>query len=429
MDTPILDFLRAYAVSGTSRLHIPAHKGRGELGCEAMDITEISGADDLAQPSGILLESERSSAGIFGAGQTCYLTGGSSQGIKAMLHLAALQRRGAILAGRNAHKAFFHACALLDLPVRWLYGENLCSCRVTPASLEEAIAASPEPLAAVYVTSPDYLGNVLDIASLAELAHRYSLPLLVDNAHGSYLTIYGRHQIALGADLCCDSAHKTLTALTGGAYLHMKTPDPRAREAISIYGTSSPSYLILASLDGCNRALREFSAQSAGAFAARLADLAAALPFPNRSEEPWKITLDCAAIGASGSEVAQRLRHFSAEPEFADEDFVVLMLSPRNTEEDLQRILSALGDYPVRPPRAPLLAPVPGEQVLSLREAMLAPRENVAVSRAAGRICASAAISCPPAIPLAVPGERISPEAAAQMAARGIAEIGVISSQ
>ena len=238
MTTPVADFLRAYAASGTARLHMPGHKGRGPLGCEAWDLTEISGADSLYEAAGVIAESEENAAALFGSGATFYSTGGSSQCVKAMLFLA-LQNRPAgtppvILAARNVHKSFVHAAALLDFEPLWLWpeegtGSSLCACPITAEGLERALEALPAPPAAVYVTSPDYLGNLADIPALAEVCHAHKTPLLADNAHGAYLCFLApsRHPLDLGADLCCDSAHKTLPVLTGGAYLHVAIPPRR----------------------------------------------------------------------------------------------------------------------------------------------------------------------------------------------------------
>ena len=135
MDTPIVDFVQGYAASGVSRLHMPGHKGKGPMGCEALDITEIRGADALYEAEGIIAESEQNAARLFGAGRTFYSAGGSSQCLKAMVHLAVqLTGRRRILAARNAHRAFLQAAALLDLEVEWLWGEGayqLLCCPVT----------------------------------------------------------------------------------------------------------------------------------------------------------------------------------------------------------------------------------------------------------------------------------------------------------
>ena len=293
MNTPIADFVREYADLGASRLHMPGHKGRAFLGCEAYDITEIAGADSLYEAGGIIAKSEANAARLFGARRTFYSTEGSSQCIRAMLYLlitrwarrqkqagkGAIQtgdepadgreklagvrrtcKRPLVLAGRNAHKAFLYAAALLDFDVRWLYptGENasLCACAVSPEALARELDALDAPPAAVYVTSPDYLGNQCDITSLAAVCHSRGVPLAVDNAHGAYLRFLSpsRHPLDLGADICCDSAHKTLPVLTGGAYLHIARGaseglEDCARQALALFGSTSPSYLTLASLD------------------------------------------------------------------------------------------------------------------------------------------------------------------------------------
>ena len=209
MNTPIADFIRNYAARNPVRLHMPGHKGRELLGCEALDITEIPGADELYAADGIIGESERNAAGLFGTGATLYSTEGSSQCIRAMVYLAALNARDAharnpyILATRNAHKTFLYALALTDLDVRWLVSaetDSLCACRITATDVAHALREAPEPPAAVYVTSPDYLGNLLPVREIAEVCHAAGVPLLVDNAHGAYLRFLpeDRHPISLG---------------------------------------------------------------------------------------------------------------------------------------------------------------------------------------------------------------------------------------
>ena len=258
MNTPICDFVRRYADSKTLRLHMPGHKGTGPLGIEHLDITEISGADSLYEASGIIAESEANASALFCC-PTFYSTEGSSQCIRAMLYLATQGRSRRIAAARNVHKTFLSAAALLDLQVDWLYPpeyESYLRCTITAEVLETYLANCAELPAAVYVTSPDYLGNMLEIHRLAEVCHRYGTLLLVDNAHGAYLKFLpnSHHPMDLGADLCCDSAHKTLPVLTGGAYLHIRDAElaKQAKNALALFGSTSPSYLILQSLDAAN---------------------------------------------------------------------------------------------------------------------------------------------------------------------------------
>lgn len=443
MNTPICDFVGGYAAARTARLHMPGHKGKGPLGCEALDITEVSGADDLSHPEGIILESENNASALFGTRHTFYSAGGSSQCVKAMLHLALLHRAPGtartVLAGRNAHKAFLHGCALLDLEPKWLLPEGkspMCACPLSPAGLDQALTEQPAPPLAVYVTSPDYLGGMLDIAGLAEVSHRHGVPLLVDNAHGAYLRFLtpSRHPMDLGADLCCDSAHKTLPVLTGGAYLHVSPTalasyEQEARQAMALFGSSSPSYLILQSLDACNRRLAEGYGAQLEQTVRRLDELKAKLAaqgVPVRPGEPLKLVVDGWAAGISGYELADLLRHSGVEPEYADPDEVVLMYSADTVQADFQRVEDAFSGFRPGPGRTPAALPAPGEHVLSPRLAMLSPWEEVPVREAAGRICAGAAVSCPPAIPIAVSGERITAEAAALMAELGFEAVSVV---
>ena len=193
MSTPICDFVRRYRNSDAVRLHMPGHKGKPLLGFEPWDITEIDGADELFTADGIIAESEAQAGTLFGA-HTVYSTGGSTLCIQTMLHLTALYaaskgKRPHILAARNAHKAFVNAAALLDIDVGWLYPETdsgYVSCPVTAQQVTQALAEQTS-ITAVYLTSPDYLGNMQDIQGIAEVCHRANVLLLVDNAHGAYL--------------------------------------------------------------------------------------------------------------------------------------------------------------------------------------------------------------------------------------------------
>ena len=440
MDTPICRFVRGYAARDVSRLHMPGHKGRGPLGCEQVDITEIEGADDLSCPEGIIAASEANASALFGSRATFYSTGGSSQCVKAMLLLAARRSRSRlVLAARNAHKSFLHACALLGLEPRWLYPERggaLCACPVTPAGLEKVFASLEGPPCAVYITSPDYLGGMQDIPALAAVAHAHGVPLLVDNAHGAYLAFLDgdMHPLARGADLCCDSAHKTLGVLTGGAYLHVARGSAwdfgsGAREALAVMGSSSPSYLVLQSLDAVNARLADRYRAELAACAQRveaLRERLSGLGVPVAASDPLRVTVAAHEAGYTGFELAELLRAQSAEPEFADPDWLVLMFTPDNPARDYERVEAAFAGFSPRLPRAPLPMPEAGEACMSPRYALLAARERVSTGRCAGRIMASAAVTCPPAVPIAVMGERITPAQANLMARYGVEYVDVV---
>lgn len=439
MNTPVADFVQRYAKAGTARLHMPGHKGRCFLGCEPWDITEIHGADALYEAEGILAESEQNAAALFGSQRTCYSTEGSSQCIRAMLYLAvAASGSHTVVAARNVHRAFVSAAALLDLEIRWLWPEesrSLCGCPISPAQLEETLNSLPEPPAAVYLTSPDYLGGMAQIPALAQVCHQHGTLLLVDNAHGAYLRFLqsSLHPLDLGADLCCDSAHKTLPVLTGGAYLHLSPTAPAqlaplAKSALGLFGSTSPSYLTLASLDLCNRYLAEGYPQRLAEAVERLAELREKLTAAGwrvEPSDPLRVTV-AAPRGVTGQELAGQLRRQGVECEYADRDFLVLMATPENTPEELAHAAAALGQCPgeANPPQLPLAR---GERACSIRQAAFAPRETVDAAHSLGRVCGLPTVGCPPAIPIAVSGERITPEALALFAYYGIEQVEVLA--
>ena len=438
MNTPVADFVQRYAKAGTARLHMPGHKGRCFLGCEPWDITEIHGADALYEAEGILAESEANAAALFGSQRTCYSTEGSSQCIRAMLYLAvAASGSHTVVAARNVHRAFVSAAALLDLEIRWLWPEesrSLCGCPISPAQLEETLHSLPEPPAAVYLTSPDYLGGMAEIPALAQVCHQHGTLLLVDNAHGAYLRFLqpSLHPLDLGADLCCDSAHKTLPVLTGGAYLHLSPTAPAqlgplAKSALGLFGSTSPSYLTLASLDLCNRYLAEGYPQRLAEAVERLAELREKLTAAGwrvEPSDPLRVTV-AAPRGVTGQELAGQLRRQGVECEYADRDFLVLMATPENTPEELAQAAAALGQCPgeANPPQLPLAR---GERACSIRQAAFAPRETVDAAHSLGRVCGLPTVGCPPAIPIAVSGEEITPAALELMQRYGVTEVSVL---
>ena len=438
MNTPIYDFITRYLESGAARLHMPGHKGVGPLGCEARDITEITGADELYAAEGIIAESEKNASLLFGSGATFYAAEGSSQCVRAMLYLAMARRdlsvRPVALAARNAHKSLIYAAALCGFDVEWLWPEggtdSVCACPVTAAGLAARLDAMPEKPFCVLLTSPDYLGGVQDIAAISRVCRRHGVPLLVDNAHGAYLRFLpqDRHPISLGADMCCDSAHKTLPALTGAAYLHI-APGAMAyadgaRDALALFGSTSPSYLILQSLDLCNARLAgDFPARLRAA-AEKVASLKAALIREGLTilpTEPMKLTL-----AGDGHALARALRENGVECEYADPDHAVLMFAPDNADADYARVAEALAPCAhLCRSVPPLRLPIP-RRAMSPREAVFAPSETVPLERALGRVCAAPTVSCPPAIPLAVSGEIIEKDTAALFARCGVHRVRVV---
>ena len=443
MNTPVCDFIRTYAEGNPVRMHMPGHKGKTLLGPEKTDLTEIEGADVLYRSRGVIRESEENAARLFGSARTVYSTEGSSLCIRAMLYLALLTAkekglRSRLLAGRNAHRTLMTTAAMLDLEIDWIPGmpgEDLLSCAIDADVLDEKL--NGRSYMAVFLTSPDYLGRRADLRAAAEVCRRYGVPLLVDNAHGAYLKFLpeDEHPLTAGADACCDSAHKTLSCLTGAAYLHLSANAPegwaeQAEQAMSLFASTSPSYLILQSLDQMN-------AELAGKYRARLSRAAERLEEVKEAlqlegwrivgNEPMKLTLDAAARGYTGEELQFVLRRSGIECEFADRQYLVLMPSAETTEPEWNRLFSALRIVPRKQPLADIPPLLPEtEQIMSIREAMLAPQETLPVDSAVGRVLSDACVSCPPAVPAVIAGERITEAAAACMRYYGITECRVV---
>lgn len=441
MKTPIYDFLASFAKGDPVRLHMPGHKGVGKLG-ERFDITEVSGADSLYGADGIIKESEDIASELFGS-RTYYSTEGSSLSIRAMLHLAAVYARSRgirprVLAGRNAHKVFISAAALIDFDIEWLgCEESYLTCSVSAEDIRSRLSCSGEPVSAVYLTSPDYLGNTVNIKEIAEACHDFGVLLLVDNAHGAYLKFLPEslHPIDLGADMCADSAHKTLPVLTGGAYLHISNSLPtffpeNAKSALSLYGSTSPSYLILASLDLANNSISRERIAATCELARSLKERLFALGFELLGDEPLKITLCPKSYGYLGTELSALLEAEGIFPEFADPDNIVFMLSERTGERELSRLCEVLSALPRRSPIAecsPRLS-LP-ERVMSPREAIYSPSESISLQEAEGRILAAVSVGCPPAVPIVVSGERIDRGAIRAMEYYGIERLSVVKEE
>lgn len=435
ISTPICDFARDYAERNPGRFHMPGHKGKAFLGCEDRDLTEIEGADDLYHPAGIIAESEANASKLFGW-PTVYSTEGSSLCVRAMLALAytAAGRKGRVLAGRNAHKTFLSAAILLDFPIRWLWaGEDYLSCPVTPEQVERAILEEREKPFAVYLTSPDYLGNIADIRGISRVCGKYGVRLLVDNAHGAYLKFLpeSRHPMDLGADLCCDSAHKTLPVLTGGAYLHFREEGMRGKvkDAMALFGSTSPSYLIMQSLDlvnpyleGLPRRLKAFTPRVA-ALKDRLLERGLTLG----GEEPLKLTWMTRPWGYTGTEIAEILEKKNLICEFRDEGHIVFMFTPENDPWELEKLSRAICQIPRRealPDEAQQR--VEPKAACSPRQAVFGERERIPVGESAGRILANLSVSCPPAVPIIMCGEEIEEAIIPRLRALGWAFVEVV---
>lgn len=440
MKTPIVSFLKLYQEKSPVRMHMPGHKGAGILGFEGMDLTEIYGADELFAAEGIIKESEQNASSLFGC-PTYYSTQGSTLCIQTMCTILCQDakskgKKPKILAGRNAHRSFIHAAALLDFEIEWLYGKSdYLSCKIHAEDLEKAIIESLPT--AVYLTNPDYLGNLLDIQSLASVCKKHNVLLAIDNAHGAYLRFLepSLHPIDLGADLCCDSAHKTLPVLTGGAYLHLSDSLNQVwkndvKHFMEYFSSTSPSYLIMASLDATNEVLDTTFKKSLSECVRSVASLKNTLVqhgYTILSGEPMKITISTKEFGYTGNEIANLLMECDIYPEFYDSDYIVLMPSPYNTKDDLKRLETCLCGIE----RKPLLINKPpkleqSKKAMNVRQALFSSSITLDVSKSLGQVCSSVTVSCPPAILPVIPGEVISESSIEVMKYYGIETVRVV---
>lgn len=437
MKTPIVSFLKSYQEKSPVRMHMPGHKGAGILGFEGMDLTEIYGADELFAAEGIIKESEQNASNLFGC-PTYYSTQGSTLCIQTMCTILCQDakskgKKPKILAGRNAHRSFIHAAALLDFEIEWLYGNSdYLSCKIHAEDLEKAIIESLPT--AVYLTNPDYLGNLLDIKSLASVCKKHNVLLAIDNAHGAYLRFLkdSLYPIDLGADLCCDSAHKTLPVLTGGAYLHLSDSLNQVwkndvKHFMEYFSSTSPSYLIMASLDAANEVLDTTFKNSLFECIQRVDGLKNTLVqhgYTILSGEPMKITISTKEFGYTGNEIANLLMECDIYPEFYDSDYIVLMPSPYNTKDDLKRLetcLCGIEGKPILVNKPPKLEQ--SKKAMNVRQALFSSSITLDVSKSLGQVCSSVTVSCPPAILPVIPGEVISESSIEVMKYYGIETI------
>ena len=401
----------------------------------------------------------------------------------------AIPERAYVLAARNVHKSMIDALALLDLDVEFIYpqdADSICVSMVTPADIMEYLEKVSDnteikteeikkildnaqrddiklsdteqknicgkenkrntlPMA-VYITSPDYLGNTADIEGISKVCEKYDIPLIVDNTHGAYHAFldeekYGKiHPIKCGAAICCDSAHKTLPVLTGGAYIHVSRKykerfAPYVASYMTMFGSTSPSYLIMQSLDMCNRYIDEKIRHELSECIGRIEKTKKVLVENNVKiveTEPLKIVIDTAAAGMEGDKLAEEFRKHKIECEYADKYFVVLMITPQNDEKDFERLekwavetkYKRVAKKKIEPKKLILHR---AERVMSIREAAFSPYRKIKVSDAGGSICASQTIACPPAIPIAVCGERIDQNMISIFEEYGIDYVNVVS--
>jgi arginine/lysine/ornithine decarboxylase len=434
--------MKDYAEKDMARFHMPGHKGRldnkffGEA--SRYDLTEIDGLDSLYSPTGCIQDAEAKLSEIYNSDASLLSAGGSTLCIQTMLALA-LKPGDKLVCGRNCHTAAVNAMALLGLEPRWAYpkAESSVGLAEPVAAGEIAYVLAENPNAkAVYLTSPDYYGGICDISAISAICRWYSVPLLVDNAHGAHLAHMrpNLHPIALGADMCCDSLHKSLPVLTGGAALHIKGEGyaKDAKRRMALFGSTSPSYLIMASVESALERLEGDLPAGLEATAKEIARLEARAKCrgfcvsANR-QEPLRLVIGFFAMGYARAEFLELLQAAKIEPEMCDSGWCVFLASPYNRPEDFAALESFIDSLPKKKPHpAPKTLEHRPKRIMSLWEATFAPSEEIPLLQAIGRISSSCVSPCPPGLPVVMPGEEIDENLAAVLKRYGISRLNVL---
>jgi lysine decarboxylase len=462
---PIYETLAGYARSGIYGFHTPGHKsGRfaapeltdlvGKSGL-ALDLPAMTATDNTFQPTGCIRDAQQLAAEVFGAGQTFFLSAGSTLGIATAL-LAAVPQGHTVAMPRNIHRSVVAGLVLSGALPRFLPHDVLPECGalgVSPSALAAALDTDPRP-AAVLLTRPSYYGVARDLGEIVKVCRERGVPLIIDEAHGAHLHFlppgYPPSAMAAGADLAVQSSHKTLGSLLGSAMLHVGRESliepARVQDALNFLQTTSPSFLLLASLDVMRRWMWK---EGHGVFAAAVDDAhrleseidalsGMKVLRPERDPrmadhlcDPLRLVVNVSGTGWNGYEVERYLRtEYSVEDEMADWFNVVYVLSPRDDAEAARRLVaglravsekgresrsegrepefrhstldSQLSTHLLQPPIPPLAMPP--------RRAGLAKKVVVPLASATGRTCAEMVMFYPPGIPLLMPGEMITKE-------------------
>lgn len=427
---PLFEALCDYAGRVKAPLHVPGHKlGRGApeawrqfLGERALsiDLTEVPGLDDLHAPEGVIAEAQALAAEAFGAKDSFFLVGGSTAGLQALI-LTACEPGDRIAVPRHAHRSILGGLILSGATPVWVrsrfHPELDLAVGLDPASLE---ATLPGVAAALFV-HPTYYGMTGPLGEQIRLAHAHGAAALVDEAHGAHFAFYpGLPPSALsqGADGTVQSVHKTGGSLTQSSLCHRghhsRLSASRLREMLRLVQSTSPSYLLMASLDLARRDLfthGHLRWEQTLELAGRLHQQLGALPGVRVEpvDDPTKLVIDLRGRGYTGFAAAERLWSRGVAVETAGQGYLLAVLTPGDGPEQAAHLLQAVGDLPPGPgaPPAPPEPPWP-EPVLSPREAYLGPKQTVPLDEAVGRIAAELIAPYPPGIAAVAPGERLT---------------------
>ena len=432
--------LRNYADSDYLPMHMPGHKrrlGAGEIGDPFfIDITEIEGTDNLHHAEGVLKYVQEQAAELYHSEETHYLVNGSTCGILTAIS-GCVSRGGTILLARNSHKSAYHGVMLRDLNVKYLYpqstGDLGINGAIDPADVEKMLEQDPS-IQAVMITSPTYDGVVSDVRKIAEITHKKGIPLIVDEAHGAHFPFseqFPEDSVTAGADVVIHSLHKTLPSLTQTALIHFngnRIDRERLRYYLTVYQSSSPSYILMSSMDLCMDWVREHR-QAFEDFCERLKDFREMLGSMKHLEllevpgmDRSKILISVRHTSMSGESLSDRLRqNYHIELEMAALTYVCAITTVADGEDELKRFGQALlaidADLgteasKVQEKSRRLVSQqdrvISTEQVISMGQAQEQPSMWMSLYEAEGSISAGFVTPYPPGIPVLTPGERVS---------------------
>ncbi len=390
---------------------MPGHQGRccflnREIS-PMLDITEIKGADSLYYSDGVIKNLEEYISKLYGS--SAYISaGGSTLCVQAMIWLLKGRK---IVAARGAHISFYNICAILGISPFFIGNSRT----VEYVDVENALLNVGRN-AVLYVTSPNYYGEVLDIKKIKNICDKFGAILVVDNAHGAHLKLTKKnlHPISNGADMCCDSLHKTLPALTGAAVLHTKPGmfnRDQVKKAMALFGSSSPSYLIMDSIGLCVDWIKEYGNSSFMELELKKKHLVEKLELPFLNTDPAKLTIDCSQLKGGVENALRVIRAHNIEPEFYNFMFICFIITPFLNEKDWLRLYKALsGLLKLRTVSSSCVKFTKFKfiKVLTLTEALKLEYENVSLQDANSRLCGGVIFSEIPGVPILGYGELIT---------------------
>ena len=437
MSSPIYDSIVKYQNKNMKKFHMPGHKGAREAlqpleNILKYDVTEIPDTGSLFDNIGSTKEAQEMATRLFKTKGTFMSAGGCTLCIQTMLRLVC-PNGGKVLMSRVIHRSAINAMSLLNITPVWIYPDNSAgkyfSGRITADSVKKAIDENPD-INAVYITSPDYFGVISDIKAISQAAG--DIPVIVDAAHGAHLGFIDGFlsPVQSGAAISAESAHKTLPVLTGGAWLN--TGDERyvgnVSEAMALFGSTSPSYPIMLSLDLCRDWLENNGKELLNKTVERVKkvkDLIVSLGFkiPEGICDPMRIAFvveDCDNTG-------DQLRENMIEPEYAEGSTVIIIPTPFNSEEDFETLENALKNIkPNGRTKSASTEIFTGEQVLTPAQALLAESELVNTENSKRKVAAETLCPCPPAIPLVMVGERVDEDTVKRLTENGFYQLRIV---